>query len=102
MAILWKGAIPAWFQANRTKLRGDCAFRENSHARKLGEITVFFAVWAKNVLTPLFRKRMSVSDNLIAHVTNFLRIGLTRQQVILSDLSFPKPFGVNIFIRGTS
>ena len=102
VAILCKGAIPAWFEANRTKLRGNCAFRENSHARKLGEITILFAVSAKKMLTPLFRKKMSVSDNLIAHITNFLRIVLTRQYVIVSDLSFLKPFGVNIFIRGTS
>ena len=79
MVILWKGAISAWFRANRAKLREECAFPVNSHARKLGEITVFFAVWAKNVLTPLFRKKVSVSDNLIAHFTNFLRIGLFYQ-----------------------
>ena len=30
--------------ANRPKLCGNCAFAQNFHTRKLGEITVFFAV----------------------------------------------------------
>ena len=36
--ILWKGT------ANRPKLCGNCAFPQNFHTRKLGEITVFYDV----------------------------------------------------------
>ena len=32
------------FRANRSKLCGNCAFPQNFHTRKLGEIKVFFAV----------------------------------------------------------
>ena len=63
---------------------------------------VFFEVWAKSFSTPVFSKKKSVSDDLIAHVTNFLRIGLTRQYIFFSDLSFLKPFEINIFITATS
>ena len=31
-------------KANRSKLCGNCAFPQNFHTRKSGEITVFFAV----------------------------------------------------------
>ena len=43
------------------------------------EITVFFCSVGKNFFNTCFsRKKMSVSDDLISHVTNFLRTGLTR------------------------
>ena len=32
------------FRVNRPKLCGNCAFPQNFHTRKLGEITVFFSV----------------------------------------------------------
>ena len=32
------------FEANRPKLCGNCTFPQNFHTKKLGEITVFFAV----------------------------------------------------------
>ena len=38
--ILWKDTVSAKFQ----KLCGNCAFPQNFHTRKLGEITWFFAV----------------------------------------------------------
>ena len=79
MATLWKDAVSAYFRANRTKLCVNCAFPQNSYTKKLGEIVVFFAVWAKTFSAPVFRKKISVSDDLITHVTNFLRTGLTRQ-----------------------
>ena len=44
MEILWKGTDSPQFQANRPKLCGDCAFKQNFHTRKLDEITLFFAV----------------------------------------------------------
>ena len=44
MEIFWKGTVSAEFRANRLKLCGNCAFPQNVHTRKLGEITVFFAV----------------------------------------------------------
>ena len=33
-----------WLRVNRPKLYGNCAFPQNSHTRRLGEITVFYAV----------------------------------------------------------
>ena len=44
MEILWKGTVSAQFRANRSKLCGNCAFPQNFHTSKLGEITVFLAV----------------------------------------------------------
>ena len=44
MEILWKSAVSAEFRANRPKLCGNCAFPQNFHTRKVGEITVFSAV----------------------------------------------------------
>ena len=44
MEILWKGTVSSQFRAIRSKLCGKCAFPQNSHTRKLGEITIFFAV----------------------------------------------------------
>ena len=44
MEILWKGTVYAKFRANHPKLSRNCAFPQNFHTRKLGEITVFFAV----------------------------------------------------------
>ena len=44
VGILGKGTVSAKFQANRPKLYGNCAFPQNSHTRKLGENTVFYAV----------------------------------------------------------
>ena len=43
MDILWKGAVSAEFRAS-PKLCGNCVFRQNFHTRKLGQITVFYAV----------------------------------------------------------
>ena len=42
--ILWKGTVSEWFRANHPKLCRNCAFPQNFHTRKLGEITVFYAV----------------------------------------------------------
>ena len=44
MKILWKGTVSAEFRVIRLKLCGNCAFPQNFHISKLGEITVFFAV----------------------------------------------------------
>ena len=45
--ILWKGTVSAKFQAIiRPKLCGNCAFPHHFHTRKLGEITVFYAVFS--------------------------------------------------------
>ena len=42
--ILWKATVSAKFRANHSKLCGNYVFPQNFHTRKLGEITVFFAV----------------------------------------------------------
>ena len=44
MEILRKGTVSAKFRANRPKLCGNCAFPQNFHTKKLGEITIFFEV----------------------------------------------------------
>ena len=44
MEILWKDTVTAYFLVNRPKLCGNCAFPQNFHTRKLGEITLFYAV----------------------------------------------------------
>ena len=41
--ILWKDTVSEYY-ANCPKLCGNCAFPQNFHTRKLGEITVFYAV----------------------------------------------------------
>ena len=48
MKILWKDTVSAKFRANRPKLCGNCAFPQNFLTRKLGEITVFYAVEGNN------------------------------------------------------
>ena len=44
MEILRKGKVSAEFRAIRPKLSGKCAFPQNFYAKKLSEITVFYAV----------------------------------------------------------
>ena len=46
MEILWKRAVSVEFRANRSKLYTNCAFRQNFHTRKSGEIMVFYTVHA--------------------------------------------------------
>ena len=46
MEILWKGTL---IRVNRPKLCGNCAFPQNFHNGKLGEITVFFTERSKNI-----------------------------------------------------
>ena len=48
--ILWKSTVSTWFRAIHPKLCGNCTFPQNFHTRKLGEITVFYAV----LITPNF------------------------------------------------
>ena len=42
--ILWKGTVSAEFWTICPKLCGNCAFLQNFHNRKSGEIAVFYAV----------------------------------------------------------
>ena len=44
MENLWRGTVSAGFGAIRPKLCGNCAFPQTFHTRKLGEITVIYAV----------------------------------------------------------
>ena len=46
MEILWKHTVCVGFQAIRLNFSPNCAFPRNFHTRKLGEITVFYAVFA--------------------------------------------------------
>ena len=43
MRKMYKGTFSAWFRANRPKLCGNCAYPQNCHTRKSGEITAFYA-----------------------------------------------------------
>ena len=43
--ILWKRTVFVEFRANRPKLCENCAFLQNFHTRKLGEISVSYAVY---------------------------------------------------------
>ena len=42
--LVWKFYGKAQFLAIRSKLWGNCVFPQNFHTRKLGEITVLYAV----------------------------------------------------------
>ena len=44
MEILWNGTVSVEFRKNYTELWGYFDFPQNFHTRKLGEITVFYAV----------------------------------------------------------
>ena len=43
--ILWKDTVSSNFRVTCPKLCGNCAFSQNSHAKKLGEIKVFNTVF---------------------------------------------------------
>ena len=43
--ILCKATVSPEFQVNRQKLYGNCVFLQNFQTRKLGKITVFFALF---------------------------------------------------------
>ena len=58
---------------NRPKLCGDCAFPQNSNTRKLGEMTVFFAVSHKTSQKPSAQK---LSPKTCFLITNITRITL--------------------------
>ena len=44
------------FRTNRPKLYGDCEFPQNLHTRKLGEISVFYAVFKDTCRAKLWLK----------------------------------------------
>ena len=44
--ILWKGTVTVEFGANCPKFFENCACTQNFHTRKLGEISVFYVVYA--------------------------------------------------------
>ena len=51
--ISWKGTVSAQFRVNRPKLCRNYAFPQTFHTRKLGEITVFYAVISLEILMQL-------------------------------------------------
>ena len=42
--ILWKDTVSTELMTIVPKLYGNCVFQQNIHTRKLGEITVYYAV----------------------------------------------------------
>ena len=69
MEILWKCIASTEFWTNCTKICGNCAFPQNFHKRKLGEIMVFYAVLNKYSRRPLFR--MLLISNIRYSEQNF-------------------------------
>ena len=69
MEILWKRTVFAEFWANHPKLRGNCAFPQNLHTRKLGEITVFCAGQDK-----YWRNSDDVDHKLICGISTDVRL----------------------------
>ena len=49
--ILWKDTVSSYFRVTCPKLCGNCAFSQNSHAKKLGEIKVFNIVFTYSTKT---------------------------------------------------
>ena len=56
MGILQKGTVSAEFRAIRPKLCGNCAYPQNFHTKKLGEIAVFYAL----VFTVLVNRKVNI------------------------------------------
>ena len=66
MEILRKGTVAAEFRVIRPKLYGTCAFQQNFHNRKLGEITAFNAV----------RRKIPVKSNVCFQQNSLSRLEL--------------------------
>ena len=75
MEILWKCIASTEFWTNCTKICGNCAFPQNFHKRKLGEIMVIYAVLNKYSRRPLFR--MLLISNIRYSEQNFKSLEFT-------------------------
>ena len=65
--ILWKRKVSAEFQVLNSKLCGNCAFPINFHTRKLGAISVFYAVrFTRNHLSNYQFDQLS--NDLVKHL----------------------------------
>ena len=88
MENLWKGIVSAQFRAKRPKLCGNCAFPQNIHARKLGEITVFFAVLVR---MSLFYKKLfslNVKTNFLNRMKLFYKKGFNQIEKLFQQLFY--------------
>ena len=72
--ILWKGTVSAVVSANRPKLCRNCAFPQNFHTKKLGEIALFYVVVVFTLqLSPGMKFHFCQNDrNKITPVTGFI------------------------------
>ena len=72
--------------AIRPKLCGSCAFSQNFHTRKLGKITVFFAV--PGYINPVLRGRFCLERTVIivGHYMNHLPQELREFFLVLTFL----------------
>ena len=71
MEILWEGTV--------SELWGNCAFPQNFHTRKFGEITVFFTVFTEHIVSFVVYglSEMSIIElNNVAFTQNILLINL--------------------------
>ena len=69
MEILRKATVSAYFRAIRSKLCGNCAFPQNLHTKKLGEITVFYAMrvkpyYLKQAKQSIFQEKFEPIDQM--------------------------------------
>ena len=66
--LVWKycGKVQFPHSFGHPKLCGNCAFPQNFHTRKLGEITVFFAVLPSSIIQ--WRKDLNCSCNFLSEM----------------------------------
>ena len=60
MKILWKRTVSAEFREIRLKFCGNYAYPQNFHTGKLSEITVFYAVCKKLILSTWFWSNLKI------------------------------------------
>ena len=69
---MWKFCGKAQFQYSFGQISRNCAFPQNFHTRKLGEITEFFAVFVPNVS---FSYPLKILENLNIKKEHWEQIG---------------------------
>ena len=100
MKILWKGTVSAEFRAIRSKLFRSCAFAQNSHTWKLGEITIFYAVEVdpvEPVQMHIYQSNIYRKDLSWLHFNDEPRVQKRRQ--VLDQQSYTPVSSVNWSFR---
>ena len=78
--ILWKGRVSAESRAIHPKLCGNSAFPQDSHTRKLGQITVFYSVLYFRLMTDFVSQIVkSIHENRYkGQQFNFVKIQIVK------------------------